>query len=103
MCVSGCTVQTCTVEPANKGLFGDDIYSADLFFVERFSSLGGSKCTVGIILGPKVVLFVERLVILCPYLEESTIGGSTVYKTSTCTSKRSTCTIGIPQLTALSR
>ena len=40
-----------TGEPPNKGHFGDDINSADLFFVERFSSLGGSRCIVGIILG----------------------------------------------------
>ena len=40
------------VEPPNKGHFGDSMNSADLFFVERFSSLGGSKCIVGIILGP---------------------------------------------------
>ena len=40
------------MEPPNKGHFGDNINSADLFFVERFSSLGGSKCIVGIILGP---------------------------------------------------
>ena len=36
----------------NKGHFGDNINSADLFFVERLSSLGGSECIVGIILGP---------------------------------------------------
>ena len=36
---------TYTVGPPNG------INSADLFFVERFSSLGGSKCTVGIVLG----------------------------------------------------
>ena len=40
-----------TVEPLNKGHFGDNINSADLFFVERFSSLGSSKCLVGIVLG----------------------------------------------------
>ena len=40
-----------TVEPLNKGHFGDNINSADLFFAERISSLGGSKCIVGIILG----------------------------------------------------
>ena len=40
------------LEPPNKGHFGDDINSADLFFVERFSSLEGSKCIVKIILGP---------------------------------------------------
>ena len=39
------------MEPLNKGHFGDYTNSADLFFVERFSSLGGSKCIVGII-GP---------------------------------------------------
>ena len=37
-----------TVEPLNKGHFGDNMNSADLFFVERFSSLG-SKCIVGIV------------------------------------------------------
>ena len=41
----------CTIEPPNKGHFGDDINSADLLFVERLSSLGGSECIVGIILG----------------------------------------------------
>ena len=41
-----------TVEPLNKGQFGDIINSADLFFVERLSSLGGSKCIAGFILGP---------------------------------------------------
>ena len=40
-----------TVDPPNKGHFGDDLISADLFFVDRLSSLGGSKCIVGIILG----------------------------------------------------
>ena len=40
------------MEPPNKGYFGDNINSAYLFFVERFSSLGGPKCIVGIILGP---------------------------------------------------
>ena len=39
------------VEPLNKGHFGDYMNSADLFIIERFSSLGGSKCNVGIILG----------------------------------------------------
>ena len=39
-----------TAEPPNKGHFGDHINSADSFFVERFSSLGGSKCILGIIL-----------------------------------------------------
>ena len=34
--------------PLNKGHFGDNINSADLFFVERFSSLGGFKCVVEI-------------------------------------------------------
>ena len=36
----------------NTGHFGDGINSTDLSFVERFSSLGGSKCIVGIILRP---------------------------------------------------
>ena len=37
-----------TVEPPNKGHFGDDIHSPDVFLVKGFSSLGGSKCIVGI-------------------------------------------------------
>ena len=41
----------CTMVPLKKGHFGDDINSADLFFVERLSSLRGSKCIVGIIPG----------------------------------------------------
>ena len=36
------------VELPNKGHFGDNINSADLFFEEKFSYLGGSKCIVGI-------------------------------------------------------
>ena len=42
----------CTVGPPNKEHFRDNMNSADLFFVERLSSLGGSRCIVGIILGP---------------------------------------------------
>ena len=34
------------MEPPNREQFGGDINSADLFFVEGFSSLGGSKCIV---------------------------------------------------------
>ena len=40
-----------------------------------FSYLGGSKCVVGIKLGPQVLSFVERFIILCPYLGESTMEG----------------------------
>ena len=37
----------------NEGHFRTTyVNSADLFFVARFFSLGGSKCLVGIILGP---------------------------------------------------
>ena len=65
-----CTV---TVKPPNKGHFRDNINSADLFFVERYSSLGGSKQNIlEIILGPEVVSLVERFnnnTIVCPYLE----------------------------------
>ena len=52
LCCAGSLCGGTTVEPLNKRHFGDNINSADLFFVERFSSLGGSKCVVGIILGP---------------------------------------------------
>ena len=34
------------VGPPNKGHSGDNIKSADVFFVERFSSLSGSECIV---------------------------------------------------------
>ena len=34
----------CTVEPPNKGHIGDNINSTVLSFVERLSSLRGSKC-----------------------------------------------------------
>ena len=36
------------VVPPNKGHFGGNKNLADLFLVERSSSLGGSKCFVGI-------------------------------------------------------
>ena len=39
------------MEFSNTGHVEDNIYSADLFFVERLSSLEGSRCSVGIILG----------------------------------------------------
>ena len=65
--------------PPHKGHFGDNTNSADLSFVERFSSLRGSKYIAGIILEPWVVSFVERFIKLCPYSGESTIGGSTVH------------------------
>ena len=51
VCDSGCTVCTMytykcvlfstTVEPSNEGHFGDNSNLTDLFFVERFSPLGG--------------------------------------------------------------
>ena len=62
-------MQRTTAEPPNTRHFGDDINSADLFFVERLSSLGGSKCIVGITLGHQVMSFVERFTILCLHWE----------------------------------
>ena len=53
-----CSSRTCAVlcvyavEPLNVSHIGDDINSAYLLFLERFSSLEGLKCFVGIILGP---------------------------------------------------
>ena len=44
-------------EPPNKGHFGDDINSANLFFAERFFSLGVSKCIVVIPLYSSINLF----------------------------------------------
>ena len=54
---------THVVEPSNIRHFGDNINSIDLLFVERFSSLEGSKCIVGIILRTQVVSFVERFIV----------------------------------------
>ena len=50
------------VGPLNIGHCGARMNSADLSFVERFSSLGGSKCIVGIILGLQVMSLVYRRV-----------------------------------------
>ena len=69
---------SCTGGTLIEGHFGDNISLVVLFFEERFSSLEGSKCIVGIILGPQVLSFVERFIILCPNLGESTIGGFTI-------------------------
>ena len=67
------------MEPPNIGHFGDDINSSDLFFLDVVL-FGGSKCIVEIIMGPQchVMSFVERFIILCPYMGESTIRGSTI-------------------------
>ena len=71
---------SCTIEPPNKGHFGDSINSAGLSIVERssssrrFSIFGNYK--EGNIWGPEAV---ERSNIQCPFLGGSIIGGSTVY------------------------
>ena len=83
-----CLLNCCTVGPPNKEHFGDNMNSADLFFVERFSSLEGSRCILGIILGPQVMSFVERFIILCPYLGEPAIRGSTASHTLSYTCKK---------------
>ena len=62
-----------TVEPLNKGHFGDNINSLVLSFVERLSS------SRRLYLGSQAVSLVERSIIHCPYLRGSTIGGFTVY------------------------
>ena len=71
-----------TVEPPNKGHFGDNINSAVLSLYRGCPYFGGSKCirTIGKqIFGIlNCVLCIERSIILCPYLRGSTIGGSTV-------------------------
>ena len=67
------------MEPPNKGHLGDNINSADVPFVERLSSLRRFKMYWDyreanfwdLELCP---LYIERSIILCPYL-----GGSTVY------------------------
>ena len=69
------------MKPPNKGHVGDNINSVVLFFVERLSSFGGSKCIrfyKETFFGARPVSFVERSIIICPYLGGSTIGGSTV-------------------------
>ena len=57
-----------TVKPPNKGHFRAGMNSGNLFCVERFSSLGGLKCIVQIIPVLSDVSFVDRFVILYPYL-----------------------------------
>ena len=69
-------IHTTTVEPPNKGHFGDNINSAVVSFVETL--FGNSKCIRTIYRETNFgtlpyVSFVERSIILCPYL-----GGFTV-------------------------
>ena len=71
-----------TVKPPNKGHFGNNINSSLLSFVERLSSSRRFKMYYNHrqtnYLGPSKASFVERFIILCPYLGGSTIGGLTV-------------------------
>ena len=67
----------CSVEAPNIGHIWSDINSVDLFFVERFSSLGSSKSIVGILLGPKVVSLIE-IHYTVSLVGRSPIGGSFV-------------------------
>ena len=79
-----CTQSTnnATVEPLNKGHFGDNINSAVLSFIERLSSFRGSNCTKTI---GHVIFGTSNSVLCreahCPYFGGSTIGGSTVFYT----------------------
>ena len=74
------TMPVRTVEPPNTGHFGDNLNSADMLFVERFSSVGGSNRmyyrnytgTASNVLCREVIIFCVLI------LGESTIGGSTV-------------------------
>ena len=72
-----------TVEPLNKGHFGDNINSADVSFVERLSSLRRFKMYYNYreinFVTLTCVLCREVYYTVCPYLGGSTIGGSTVY------------------------
>ena len=76
-------IVTCTVEPLNKGHIGDNINSAVVSFVERLSSLRRFKMYYDYTcIGKQIscpVSFIERSIILCPYLGGSTIRGSTVF------------------------
>ena len=76
--------------PPNEGhfIFGDDMNSADVFFVERLSSFRDSICIEPILFGPKVVSFVERFIILCRYWE-SPLSEVSLY--SVCTLHRFMC------------
>ena len=73
-------IQSYAVEPPNKGHFGDDINSADLFFVERFSSWGGVKMYCRNYTGTVSLVLCREF--YYTYLGESTNEGSAVYPSS---------------------
>ena len=60
----------CPVEPLRKGHLGEALYV--LCKVQKTECIGTIKT---VFLGPQVVFFIERSIILCPYLGESTVGG----------------------------
>ena len=80
-CTCSCGL-TYTVKPPNKGHFGDNINSAVLSLVERFSPsqrfLMHGNYMDSNILGLEAVSLVERSNIQCPFLGVSFIRGSTV-------------------------
>ena len=61
----------CTVDPLNREPILDKINSAVLLMVERASTLGGSKCTVGTIEGLNVVSHCREVFTLWPSSWES--------------------------------
>ena len=73
-----------TVETPNKGPVVNNnniMNSAVLSFIERLSSFRGSRCIVRTIIFLDIKpcpLYIERCVMLCPYLRVSSIGSSTV-------------------------
>ena len=56
------------MEAPNKGHTGENINLDVLFFVERFPSFGGSKCTVRTIGNQLFGSFVDRFIIETPLL-----------------------------------
>ena len=65
------------MDSPNRGHFGTTLF----VLCEEVVLFGRLKCirTIGKrIFGPQAVSFVERFIVLCPYLGESTIAGSTV-------------------------
>ena len=77
------TCNVYTVEPPNEGHFGENINPAVVSFVEMLSVLSSEVETVLELqgehfLGLCPVSFVDRSIILYPYLGGSTTRGSTV-------------------------
>ena len=60
------------MDPQNRGHFGTCLFvlCKDIILSGMFNAL---ELWGGLILGPQVLSFIERFIVLCPYLEWSTV------------------------------